>query len=43
MDDAWCHRTPSDAILRARYEPNDDNRTDANDGPALVALPMIVC
>jgi hypothetical protein len=31
------------AILGARYEPNDDNRTDANDELTLVALPMIVC
>jgi len=30
-------------ILGARYEPNDDNRTDANDELELVALPMIVC
>jgi len=40
----WGNESPiPDAILRARYEPNDDHRTDANDELTLVALPMIVC
>jgi len=33
---------PCRAILRDLYEPYDDDRTDANDEPNLVALSPIV-